>query len=158
MISITTVKQIRYVYKYRWTQSFQIRTCLLISGFSPWWHEKRDTILKSLCWSYYADPRPNTRHILWCLRSLSVEIQKTQLHLSTVKIQLVFLKSSNSQDHLFQAWHHPHSSLISCLVIVISFAQECKLHQLTMHLDWDSNGSNPYQTEWWYIINEEWLI
>ena len=53
-----------------------------------------------------------------------------------VKIQLSadsFSKSSNSQDHLFRPWHHPHSSPIFCLggfimtmVIVISFARERK--------------------------------
>ena len=44
-----------------------------------------------------------------------------------------FSKYSNSQDHLFRAWCHPHSSPISCLgallwqmVIVISFAHERK--------------------------------
>ena len=47
MISITTV--IQYIYKYRRTLSFQIRTGLLISRFGPWRHVERDTILKSLC-------------------------------------------------------------------------------------------------------------
>ena len=42
---------------------------------------------------------------------------------------LFFSKSSNSQDDLFRAWRHLHSSHISCLgviitmVIVISFAR-----------------------------------
>ena len=109
-------------------------------------HEERDTILTMLT-------IPNARRILWCLRSLSVEIRKTQLHLSTAEIHLFasmaetqlsasmvlsqlstdsFSKSSNSQDHLFRLWCHPHSSPISCLVfimtmvIVISFACERK--------------------------------
>ena len=30
----------------------------------------------------------------------------------------VFLKSSNFRDHLFWAWHHQHSSPISCLLTV----------------------------------------
>ena len=33
----------------RWTLSFRIWTGLLISGFGPWRHEERDTIIKSLC-------------------------------------------------------------------------------------------------------------
>ena len=37
-----------------------------------------------LCWPYYVDPT-NARRILWCLRSLSVEIRKTQLHLQRPK-------------------------------------------------------------------------
>ena len=39
----------KYKYKYRRTLSFQIQMGLLISGFSPWWHKERDTILKNLC-------------------------------------------------------------------------------------------------------------
>ena len=31
-------------------------------------HEKRDTILKSLSLSYYANPTSNVRYISWCLR------------------------------------------------------------------------------------------
>ena len=133
------------------------------------------------CWPYYADPT-NVLHIPWCLRSLSVEIRKTKLHLqlSTVWQKLNYLpawsnvnpqlhgrtstsqhhgrtstsqhhgrtatsqhhgptptsqhhgrtptsqhhgrtsidsfsKSSNSRDHLFRVWRHPHSSPIFCL-------------------------------------------
>ena len=45
------------------------------------------------------------------------------------------------------------------MVIVISFAHERK----TAPNDYapglrDSNSSKPYQTEWWNIINEKWLI
>ena len=81
---------------------------------------------------------------LWCLRSLSIEIRKTQLHLPRPKSNSLppwsnlnfstdsFSKSSSSQDHLFRAWCHPHSYPISCLVFfmtmmsVISFAREPK--------------------------------
>ena len=38
-----------------------------------------------LCWPSYADPTPNVRYISWCLRFLSVEIRKTQLHLQWSK-------------------------------------------------------------------------
>ena len=41
-------------------------------------HEERDTILTLLT-------IPNALRILWCLRSLSVEIRKTQLFDSTVE-------------------------------------------------------------------------
>ena len=47
-------------------------------------------------------------------------------------LNLLFPKSSNSQDHLFWEWRHPLSGLISSLgvyyemVIVISFAHEHK--------------------------------
>ena len=34
---------------------FQIRMGLLVSGFGPWRHKERHTILKSLCKPYYAD-------------------------------------------------------------------------------------------------------
>ena len=40
---------------------------------------------------------------------------KIQLSSSTVRIQLTLFKILNSQDHLFWAWCHPHSSPISCL-------------------------------------------
>ena len=64
--SIMIIVQIHI--QYRPVLLFHIRTSLLISGFGPWRHEERDTILKSLltilCW-----PHPNTRHILWFLRS-----------------------------------------------------------------------------------------
>ena len=73
--------------QYRQILLLQIRTVYLIPDFGSWWHEERDTILKSRCWPYDADPT-NARRIPWCLRSLSVEIRKSQLHLSTVKIQL----------------------------------------------------------------------
>ena len=52
-----------------------------------------------------------------------------------------FSKFSKFSAHLFWAWHHLHSSLISCLgfimtmVIIISFAHERKLHQLGTHLN-----------------------
>ena len=63
--------------------------------------------------------------------------QTTQLSAYIVQSQLLtdsFSKSSNSQDHRFQAWHHSHSSPISYLgfimtiVIFIFFVHECKLY------------------------------
>ena len=99
--------------------------------------------------SYYANLIPYMRHISWCLRTLSVEIWKTQLHLSTVKIQLPMAKYPTptpmvqSQLTLFQnpqilrtissrhdVIHTPASfpvwGFIMTMVIVISFAYECK--------------------------------
>ena len=77
-------------------------------------HQERDTILTMLT-------IPNASHILWCVRSLSVEIRKkNQLHLQRPNLNFStdsFSKSSNSQDHLFRAWRHPHSSPIYCLGI-----------------------------------------
>ena len=85
-----------------------------------------------LCRPYYAD-HPNARCILRCLRSLSIEIWKTQQHLQRPKsyslpqwqklnslppwsiLNWLFSKFSNPQDHPFRAWRHPHSSTISCL-------------------------------------------
>ena len=46
-------------------------------------HEERDTILTML--TILSDLHPNVRRILRCLRSLSVEIRKTQLHLQRPK-------------------------------------------------------------------------
>ena len=72
---------------YRWIQ-IQAKTQAKTGGlcrFQIWmfyyflnsvlWHKERDTILTMLT-------IPNMPCILWCLRSLSVEIWKTQLHLS----------------------------------------------------------------------------
>ena len=41
--------------------------------------------------------------------------RKPNSHLQRTNSNYVFLKSSNSQDHLFWACPHPHSSPISCL-------------------------------------------
>ena len=107
-------------------------------------HEEREreTILNML--TILSDPT-NALRIPWCLRSLSVEIWKTQLHLqwsrsnpqlstlpqwqklhslppwSNVSFQqTLFQKTSNSQDHLFRAWRYPHPSLISCLGFIMT--------------------------------------
>ena len=52
-----------------------------------------------------------------------------------------FSKSSKFSAHPLRAWRQPHSGPIFCLgfimkmVIVVSFTQERKLHQLTTHLN-----------------------
>ena len=117
---------------------------LLISDFGPWRHEKRDTILKSLCQPYYADntmlTHLNARRILWCLRSLSVEIRKKRLHLSTVKIQLHLFKMLRFSGPSLPSL--TSSSPISCLVVYndkwwLSYPlrTSVKLHPMTMHLN-----------------------
>ena len=80
----------------------------------------------------------NVRCILWSLRSMSVDIKKKKKQTQTTCLygrelncrlnsrNLTvclhgpistdsFLKSSNSQDHLFRAWRHPDFSHIFCL-------------------------------------------
>ena len=53
--------------------------------------------------------------------------EKLNLHASTAEISTtVFSKSSNSQDHLFWAWHHPLSSLISCLGFIMT-DDDCRI-------------------------------
>ena len=78
-------------------------------------------MLTILCW-----PHPNARRILWCLRSQFISAGRDPKNLTAClngrKLNCpfdgristtVFSKSSNSQDHLFWAWRHPHSSPIS---------------------------------------------
>ena len=97
--------------------------------------------------SYYPH---RSAHFVMIKISVGRDRKKKQLHLSTAKnstpqwqkmfclhgpiskLTDSFSKSSYSQDHLFWAWRHPHSSLISSLgfimtmVIVISFAHDCR--------------------------------
>ena len=87
--------------------------------------------------SYYANHPQRAAHLVMFKISVGrdTKIPTTyfngQIQLSTDP----FSKSSNSHDHLFRTWRHPHTSLISCLGFVISFAHERKLHQLTIHLN-----------------------
>ena len=110
-------------------------------------HNSQKSLLTILCWPCYADHPQREAHLVMfkisihlrrsrpeklnCRRNdrkLNSLPQWSNLNFSTDS----FSKSSNSQDHLFWAWHHLHSSLISCLefimtmVIVISFAHERK--------------------------------
>ena len=83
------------IHKCRLTLVVSDTNCLLISDFSSWWQEERDTILKSLwptilCWR------------VECLRSLSVGIRKTQLHASMAEIQLsAYMVQSQLLNWLF---------------------------------------------------------
>ena len=87
--------------------------------------------------SYYADPHSQHAAYLMVFKiSVSRDLQnlttclkcrrpkKPNCHHNSRKLNCLppwsnlnwlFSKSSNSQDHLFQAWCHPHSSPISCL-------------------------------------------
>ena len=143
MRSITKV--IQYIHKYRWTLLFQIRMVYYFHDFSPWRHEERDTILTMLT------PPQHAAHLVISKVSVgrdpknpttSFNSQNPTLA-SVVQSQLTFFsKSSNSQDHLFWAWSHPHSSPISCLGVYydkwwLSYPLQAsvKLHLMTMHLD-----------------------
>ena len=145
MISITSV--IQYIHKYKTpADSVVSHTNGFINFLASVHGDTRRETQFLLCW-----PHPNARCILWYLRSLSIEIQKTQLHLSAVKIQLssqwsnlnwLFSNSSNSQDHFFWAWRHPLSSPVSCQGVNydkwwLSYPLHAsvRLHQMTMHLD-----------------------
>ena len=72
-----------------------------------------------LCW-----PHPNTRLISCCLRSQFISASRDQKNSTATfngRSQLsVFSKSSYSQEHLFWAWRHPHSSPISCRGFIMS--------------------------------------
>ena len=94
------------------------------------WHEERDTILTMLT-------IPNVWHVLCCTRSQFISAGRDPKNLTAVaavKNSTLCLngrnstsqlngptstdslsKSLNSQDYLFWAWCHPHSSPISCL-------------------------------------------
>ena len=69
------------------------------------------------CWPYYADPT-NARRILWCLRSLSVEIRKTQLHLSTAENSTLCPIGRNSTVCL----HCPISTLNRLFFKILKFS------------------------------------
>ena len=156
---ITTV--IQYMYKYirkykdRRTLSFPIRTGLLISVFVAG-DSRRETVLKSLRKPNYADStrtRGASCDVLDLYSSLSVEIRKydliwsdqirktqplrstveNQLFVSTAESQLLFSKSTNSQQHsllgMTSSILHPHFQSVffsQQMVIVISFKHERK--------------------------------
>ena len=99
-----------------------IWTVYLIPDFSPWRHEERDTILTILT------PLQCTAHLVIFKITVGRDLKtvKIQLPLQWSRTQLSpkwsnsnwpFSKSSNSQDHLFQAWRQPPSSPISCLEV-----------------------------------------
>ena len=126
----------------------QVRTDLLTSGFSPWQHEERDTILTML-----TPPQPAVHLVIFKISvrrdpknpTTSFNGQNpTPWHngqnptlLSTVKMHL-----TSFQNPHFWAWRHPLSSPISCLGVYYDnwwlsypLRASVKLHPMTMHLD-----------------------
>ena len=114
VISITTVLQIhiqiqsntqhkcmyscRRVLLFRYERFINFLTSVLR-------HEDRDTILAML--SILSDAT-NVRRILWCFGSLSVEIRKSQLHLSTANpnSQLSSLYPNNKELNYRRSWSY----------------------------------------------------
>ena len=123
-----------YIYKYKYRQIqiqadsvVQVRTVLLTSDFGSSTRGERHN-------SYNANNLQRVAHLVMFKISVCRDL-KNPITSSTVQIQLStdsFSKSSNSQDHLFRAWRHLHSSpfpvwgIIMTMVIVISFAHERK--------------------------------
>ena len=128
-----------------------IRTVLLTSDFGSSTRGERHN-------SYYANPTPNVRHTLWCLRSLSVEIRKSSTAeiststqwqkfnclppLSNLNFLLTLFQNpqilmtiSSGHDVIHTPASFPVWRFIMTMVIVISFVRERKLHQLTMPLN-----------------------
>ena len=148
--------QYKYMYKYRKTLLFRYELFYWLLS-SVLRHEERDTILTMLT-------IPNARRILWCLRSLSVEICKTPTTCLNGR-ELNSLCPTGRELNCLPAWSNVNSQLtlfqnpqilrtispghgviqapasfpvwgfIMTMVIVISFARKRKLYQLTMHLN-----------------------
>ena len=121
-ISIATV--IQYIYKHMLTPSFLIRTGLLISDFGPWRHKERETqFLKAYANYTMLTPPQRVVHLvifkisihLCQLRSTCLNGRRPNYIFNGQNPTDIFSKSSDSQDHLFWAWRHLHSSPISCL-------------------------------------------
>ena len=101
----------------------EVYCCFRYEQFINFWLRFFDTRRENQFLKVLANPilsDPNAQRILWCLRSLSVEIRKTQLYLRRSKFNsqlTLFQNLPNSQEHLFRAWFHLHASPISCLGI-----------------------------------------
>ena len=107
-----------------------VRTSLFLSTFSLWGNEERDTMLKGLCKPYYADPTLNAQQILWCLRSLPLEIRKTQPLPSTVNLNSLSFQNpqilrtiSSGHDVKYTSASFPVQGLLWQMMIVISSAR-----------------------------------
>ena len=134
---------------------------LLTSGFGSSTRGKRHN-------SYYANPIPNARRILWCLIYLSVEIRKNQLHISTVETQLstdsfhnpqILRTISSGHDVIHTPAPFPVWGFIMTMVIAISYAREWK----TVPNDYAPElltqiVQSPTKLNDKNIINEKWLI
>ena len=158
----------RYIYKCKYKTQMQAKTGgICCFGYERFYqlltsilrHEERGTILTMLT-------IPNAQLILWCFRSLLLEIRKTQLHLSTVETQLHLQWSkSNSQLTLFQnpqilrtisSRHdviHTQASfpvwgLLLQWWLSYPLRVSVKLYQWLCTWTLNPNSSKPNQTEW----------
>ena len=126
----------RYTYTYSYTVKYKYtgRLCcfrykrFINSWLRPWvtqgeWH------------NFYSANHPNARRILWCLRSLSMEIWKIRLHLQRPKSksQRTLLQNpqilrtiSSGHDVIHTPASFPIWGFIMTMVIVIFFAREHK--------------------------------
>ena len=136
-----------YKYKYRQPLRFQIRTGLLISGFSPWRHEERETqFLKAYANHTMLTPPQRVVHLVMFKISIHLcgsRSEKLNRIPQRLKTQLPsFQNSQILRTTSYGAWRYPHSSPISCLWVYyfkywLSYPlrTSVKLHQRTMHLD-----------------------
>ena len=59
-------------------------------------------------------PPRRTAHLVMFKISFSIDPKNPTTSFNGKNQTDIFSKSSNSQDHLFRAWRHPHSCPISC--------------------------------------------
>ena len=122
-------KQYKYTSKNRWTLFCSVTNRSLISEFgSSTWGERQffkifhnHTMITTPLKFRISHGPISISQLMVGLQLLTIMVrlnfnclplrQTTQL--SAYIVQLSFSKSSNSQDHHFWAWHHPHSSPIS---------------------------------------------
>ena len=97
IIWITTVIQYIYKHKYK-TQAYSV--VLDTNGLLISWLRSMST--------------GGERHNSYCANPIA-KVENSTLCLHGPISTDPFSKSSNSQDHLFLAWRHPHSNPISCL-------------------------------------------
>ena len=108
---------------------FQVQMVLLTSDFSFLTRGERHN-------SYYANHPQCAVHLVMFKISLGRDLKNPTTSL-TAQIQLStdsFPKSSNSQDHLLQAWRHPHSSPISWW-LSYPLRMSVKPYPMTKHLN-----------------------
>ena len=150
-----------YIYIYIYSNTNACRHCCFrYYRFINSWLRSMVTWGETQFYKVYANhtmltPPQRAAHLVMSKISVGSNPKKTQLHLSTVKIQLLFSKSSNSQNHLFQAWRNPHSSLTSCLGVYydkwwLSYPLRTSVTAPNGYAPVlrDSNSSKSYQIEW----------
>ena len=112
-------------------------------------HTRRETQFLKVYANHIMLIHPNVWCILWCLRSQFISASRDPKNgrnstavFNGLISTIVLSKSSHSQDHLFWAWCHLHSSPISCLAVYYDkwclsypLRMDVRLHQMPMHLD-----------------------